>query len=183
MNYSKQLSLAANPETEFANYWKSTKRKVHGGVYAQGKRKTARPIDTKKPIHLVLRSSRAKGSLSFWNHRSKVDATVKTHAHRLGIKIYSYSNNGNHLHISLRVISRAQFQKYLRTITGLIARIILKAKKGQPKGKFWDALAFTRVADWGRAYANLNDYIRQNILEAAGVVAYKPRRHRLVNTS
>jgi hypothetical protein len=39
-------------------------RSTHGGELARGKRKTMRPLDPKQALHLVLRSSKAKGSLS-----------------------------------------------------------------------------------------------------------------------
>jgi hypothetical protein len=173
---TKQLALRGSKE--FENYWSNTKRRVHGGSYAKGKRKTARPIDTKKPIHLVLKSTKAIGQKSFLHpkNRKLVDETVYKYAKRFGIRIYTYSNSGNHLHLNVRAKSRQLFQSYLRTISGIIPRVILKAKKGEPKGKFWDALAFTRVADWGRAYQNLKSYIVQNILEAAGVTPYQPRK-------
>ena len=38
---------------------------VHGGEYSVGKRKIIRPVSTKKPMHLTLRSSFAIGRYSF----------------------------------------------------------------------------------------------------------------------
>ncbi len=43
--------------------------------------------------------------------------------------------------------------------------------KGQ-KDRFWDTLAFTRVADWGRQFTNLRKYIFRNVLEASGAITY-----------
>jgi REP element-mobilizing transposase RayT len=168
----------AGASDEFDNYWKETSRRVHGGEYAKGKRKTARPFDTKKPVHLVLRASSAKGTLSLLSPRNQIPVKQIIHkfARRWGVTIYKYSNNGNHLHLALRAKNRWEFQKFLKTITGLIARYVLRAKKGKAKGKFWDNLAFTRVAEWGKAYKTLEDYVLQNILEAAGAIPYKPRR-------
>jgi hypothetical protein len=169
-------------DSDFKSYWKNSSRKTHGGIYSTGKRKSKRPFDSKKPIHLVVRSSRAVGSRSFWhpNNKSKVDSIVHKFAAQNGIKIFDYSNNGNHLHISLKAPDRRAFQKYLRTAAGLIPRLITKAKKGEPRGKFWDALAFTRVADWGRSFNNLRAYIYRNVLEAAGIIPYDRNTYKLI---
>jgi REP element-mobilizing transposase RayT len=169
--------------SEFHDYWKESGRKVHGGVYAQGKRKTQRPFDSRKPVHLVLRSSRAKGELSMLriNRQIKIKRLIEKYARRWNISLYKYSNNGNHLHILLRAKDRGGFQRFLRTVTGVVARLVLKAKRGARQGQFWDTLAFTRIADWGQSFKNAKAYVLQNILEAAGVVPYKNRKYKLVN--
>ena len=177
---AKQLSFS-DYSAEFKEYWRDTKktnRKVHGGTLSIGKRKTARPFDDKKPVHVVLRSSRAKGAYSMLNrqHKGTVNSIVYDHALRCGIRLYNYSNNGNHLHILLRSRELGALQKFLRSIAGIIARKVNGATKGNAKGRFWDALVFTRVSEWGRAFENLQNYVIQNILEAAGAVPYRDRR-------
>jgi hypothetical protein len=92
-----------------------------------------------------MRATKAKGPMAFWT-----------------------SNNGNHLHILLRSKHNRDFQNFLRTVAGHIAQMVTKAHRGAPKGKFWDALTFTRLGDWQRAYENLKDYVLQNLYEAAG---------------
>jgi REP element-mobilizing transposase RayT len=181
MSRSAQQSLTSVSD-EFSTYWKASGRRFHGGSHAKGKRKTKRPLDTKRPIHLVLSSKKAKGSLSFLSplNKNKVDRIVHEYAHRFGIRIYDYSNSGDHLHLQLKISSREQFQRYLRTITGVIARMILKAKKGIPKGKFWSAPAFTRIADWGKGFKNLRKYIFRNVLEASGVIPYDRKNLKFV---
>lgn len=176
---AKQLSFA-DYSSEFKEYWrdiKKTKRSVHGGAYAKGKRKTARPFSAKKPIHLVLRSSRAKGAYSMLNPRNRgnINSTVYDHAVRCGVILYNYSNNGNHLHMLLRSKEHESLQKFLRSVAGIIARKVTGACKGNAQGKFWDSLAFSRVSEWGKAFDNLKNYVIQNILEAAGVVTYRER--------
>jgi putative transposase len=180
----KQLTFGQASE-DFNGYWKDTNRKFHGGVHAKDKRKTSRPLDTKKPVHLVMSSAKAKGSLSFRSpvNKRRVDSIIQEYAQRFGVRVYDYSNNGNHLHLSIKISSREGFQKYLRTVTGLIARVITKAKKGQARGKFWDALAFTRVADWGRGFANLKKYIFRNVLEASGAVSYDRNNLKFIKIS
>ncbi len=181
---SKQQSFAIVSD-EFKDYWKDTGRRVHGGEYAKKKRKTARPFDSTKPMHLILRSSIAEERLSMrWQtNRDRVESIVYKYAKKFHVRIYRFSNNGNHLHIALKAQDKTNFQKYLRTITGLIARFILKAEKGKEKGKFWDTLAFTRIADWGKSFTHLSNYIWQNLREAAGLVPYKPRAKNQKSTS
>jgi hypothetical protein len=45
---------------------------------------------------------------------------------------------------------------------------VTKAKKGKKKGKFWDALSFTRVIHWGRDFKDLTTYFIKNEIESFG---------------
>lgn len=170
---------------EFKDYWKQSGRKIHGGTYAKGKRKTSRPFDSRKPMHVVMRSSKAIGTQSFRNFENQplVDKIIRTYAMKFGVQIYKFSINGNHLHILIRAKRKEHFKSFLRTTAGLIARKITGAKKGVSKGKFWDTLTFTRIAEWGKAFENLRRYVVQNILEAAGVIPYQPRKRKILTGS
>jgi REP element-mobilizing transposase RayT len=174
----KRQQTFASSSGEFKDYWLATGRKVHGGDYANGLRKTKRPFSSKKPMHLVLKSLKAKGSLSMWarSNSNYIYKLIYKHAEACEVKLYKYSNNGNHLHLAIRAKDHKLFKKFLRTIAGLIARHVLKAEKGRAKGKFWDALAFTRIAEWGKSFQTLKRYILQNVLEAAGVIPYQSRK-------
>ncbi len=144
----------------------------HGGEHSIGKRKTRRPIHTKKPMHLTMRSASAKGksSLGLPRHRNFIERKVREYASRWGIRIYTFSNNSNHLHMVIRTTTRAGFQNFLRTLSAQVATFVTGAKKGAALGKrFWDLLAFTRVAEWGRAYAVAKDYVEMNQQEAVGL--------------
>jgi hypothetical protein len=134
-----------------------------------GKRKVQRPFDRKKPIFLTLKASCAKGKLSMrnYNHEVEIKSLIDREAKRSGAKLHSYSNNANHLHIFASFPSRVAFQKFLRTITAMIARLVTGARKGKPFGKFWDALAHSRVVVGKRAYAEVMNYVEKNIFEAS----------------
>jgi hypothetical protein len=98
-------------------------------------------------------------------------------AQRQGIRIYRYANSGNHLHVVLRAKSRVAYQRFIRTVTGLIARLTLGVERGRGSGiKFWDARPFTRILEWGRDYQTAVAYVSQNTLEALGFVPYAPRK-------
>ena len=142
---------------------------AHGGEIRTGKRKVARPICTKRPLHLVLKSSRAKGPWSFHQHKDAIKKLLKTSARQYGVRVLGYENVGNHLHLIVQAKRRADFQNFLRVLAQAVCFLVTKARKGSPIGKFWDALAFSRVVEWGRDYLNLLEYLRKNEWEAGGM--------------
>ena len=152
--------------------------KVHGGASASGNPREKRPLSTKLPIHLVMKSSRAIGVRSMLRKRTalEVKAVIDDHAKKNGVKVYRYANSGNHLHLVVKITNRALFSKFLRVVSGLIARLVLGAEKSSAKlragSKFWDARPFTRVAEWGKAFDSLCDYLTLNTLEALGFVKH-----------
>lgn len=142
-------------------------RVQHGGV-TKGRRKTIRPLDRKKPLHLVLKSSAAKGSLSFLGAKNRlfVERTIRDTAKKFGVTVHSFQNVGNHLHAIVKFTKREGFQNFLRTATALIARAVTGARRGKPFGRrFWDALAFTRVINGRRDLAQTEAYLAKNELE------------------
>ncbi len=149
-------------------------RAEHGGALngkdrRVGKRKVERPFDRKKPLFIPLKASCAKGKLSMRNYNREIEikSLIDREAESAGAKLHSYSNNGNHLHLLASFPSRAAFQKFLRTITAMIARLVTGARKGKPFGKFWDALAHSRVVTGKRAYLEVMNYVEKNIFEAS----------------
>ncbi|MBI3557763.1 MAG: transposase [Deltaproteobacteria bacterium] len=142
----------------------------HGGEIRKGKRKLARPVDTKRPMHLVLRSTRAKGrwSLLAPGNGRVVRRLVFELAAPSEVRVYDFANSGNHIHLLVRARTRKGFQRYLRALTGLLARRITGARKGRRVGRFWDALAFSRVVAWGRDYHQAKKYLGLNRIEAMG---------------
>ncbi|MGE3608672.1 MAG: transposase [Bacteriovoracaceae bacterium] len=93
---------------------------------------------------------------------------LKKYAERFNIKIYRVSVNSNHLHLLIVVKRRVHIKHFLRSVTGLIARLM-------GAGKLWEYLAFSRVSDWGKQYRILMKYIQKNVLEASGIITYEPR--------
>ena len=154
---------------------------VHGGEHSVGKRKKSRPLNTRKPIHLTLRSSYAVGKHSFRTKRNEafISKLIKELSRKWGIRIYKHSINSNHLHFSLKALTRRGFQNFLRVLSAQVATFVTGAKKGKPFGKrFFDLPAFTRIGEWGKAFKTLTDYVVQNVMEARGLIAYQPRTTR-----
>lgn len=168
------LDLSKNSKTE-----DFSRRTIHGHETQKGRRKLFRPLDTRKPLHLVFRSDRAKGpwSLKRFKHIEQIRRLTYTLARKNQVKIIQYANGGNHLHLLVHAKDRNGFKRFTRTLTGLIARLVTGAKKGSPiPGKFWNSLFFSRVIEWGRAYFAAKYYVIQNELESEGLVPYTPRK-------
>jgi putative transposase len=166
---SQQLSFIKKPKL------------THGGSSTKGHARTARPLCTKRPIHLVMRASCATGSKSFLApaFKTKIEIVLQRQAAVFGVKIYDFANGGNHFHLIVKIFSHSGFKNFLRAVSGLIARLVSGAQKGRAIGKkFWDARPFTRVAAWGKAYEYLKSYLTLNKLEAMGFIAHQPRTHK-----
>lgn len=151
-----------------------------GGSYLKNYNpKSKRPIDTKKALHVVLRSSHATGDKSFKNkkYEARVWQIVSFHAQKTGIRVYEYANAGNHLHLLLRTKNRSDYNTFIRTITGLIARVVGKSERGVPlKKKFWDGRPFSRVVSFAkREFQTVKNYLLRNVLEAIGWMPYVAR--------
>ncbi|MCM2323189.1 MAG: hypothetical protein NDJ90_07985 [Oligoflexia bacterium] len=168
---------------------KRTRPLAHGGDVTRGKRKTARPFDHKQALHVVLRSSKARGERSLLHprHCNHVRALTKRLEERWGVTVYRYANVGNHLHLLVRARTRPAWQGFIRELSGGIAMLVTGARKGQglprekaglPRGigvadsaqrGFWDELVFTRIVAYGRDFAGVARYVCTNLWEGAGV--------------
>lgn len=160
------------------------KDKEHGGELSQGKRKTFRPIDPKQALHIVLRSSKAKGQLSMLHPKycNSIERFVQKTARRWGVKLYRFANVGNHLHLLIQVPTREAWKRFSKELSGGIAQIVTGAQKGaaldrdknpsipeSAKRGFWDHLLYTRIVSFGRDFNGMCRYIIKNLFEAAGV--------------
>ena len=165
---SKQSSLFKYFEDDQSH--KRYGRTEHGGLKSKNIRKNERPLSTKRPTHLVLKSLHAKGHLSFLNFKNKafIEKLIREKAKKFGIKIQDFANVGNHIHLKIKYSSRLSFQKFLKSITSQIARFVTGAKRGKPFGKaFWEGLAYTRVLTSKLEELNLKGYIEANRVQAA----------------
>lgn len=104
-----------------------------------------------------------------------IQRVLKDKAKKFGVGIADQANVGNHLHLKIRIASRESFQKFLKSVTNLIARKVTGARKGKPFGRFWQGLAFTRVLMSYTEELNLRGYIMANRLEAATSPAARER--------
>jgi REP element-mobilizing transposase RayT len=154
-------------------------KKYFGGSLLKGNARGKRPMGKRSALHLVLRSDLAKGNLSLLHpDRAKlIQDLIYRFANKFAVKVYRYANSGNHLHLLVRPHNRYAYRNFIKTITGLIARLTLKVERGRAKGlKFWSVKPFSRIVEFGKDYKGLCSYILQNTLEALRLISYKPRK-------
>lgn len=155
--------------------------KVFGGALLKGNPRESRPLSVKRPLHLVMRSSLARGKLTFLDPKraKRIENAIRRNGVLQGVKIFRYANSGNHLHLIILPQSRVAFHSFVRGISGVIARITFGVERGKALGKkFWDARPFTRILEWGREFKTVSKYVLQNTLEAIGFIPYQPRKHK-----
>ena len=181
---SKQLSLL--PKNQIAPLGTKAWAKAFGGDLLAGKRKVARPLATNRPIHLVLKSSKAKGNLCFLNHQSHLDKKLRRISRKWGIAIRKTAWVGNHVHLIIQIGSRVQYQGWIRELTGSIVRVLSERVRellscGKPLcpslienlKSFFDHRPFTRIIEWGRDYSQMVAYIVLNQMEVFGLRKYR----------
>jgi REP element-mobilizing transposase RayT len=148
--------------------------KSFGGILRNSRlgRQGSRPLATRSSMHLVLRSSKAKGlqSLNRGHHKLRIREIFWKFSQRYGVRIYSLANVGNHLHVHMQLSNRHTYKKFICAVTAAIALLITKAKKGFPQKKskherFWDYRPFTRILTSWTEFLKLKDYLFINKLE------------------
>ncbi len=176
----KQFSMIAPGKAAYGGILRTTRRG----------RSCARPLSTRHSMHLVLRSSKAKGVYSFLKPRNagRIKLIIQKFSYIYGVKILSLANVGNHLHLHIRLGNRFAYKPFIRSITGAIAMavtgrnrwsrdfssLMTKSRTGGStapilEGKFWDYRPFTRLIIGFRSFLNMNDYVHINQLEGQGV--------------
>jgi REP element-mobilizing transposase RayT len=138
-----------------------------GGSSLLGKRKTARPLSTKKPLHLVLKSE----SSSLFNPGNRaLEKLIRDHAKKYSIAVYAFSFNWSHLHLVLKIPTRGSYMAFVRTVTAAIISFLSKQKGRTLKGTF-TLRPFTRILNWGRDLRNVINYNELNDLEGWGLLS------------
>ena len=122
-------------------------------------------------MHLVLRSSKAKGPWSFRRPRNerRLKTILEKFSTRFAVRILSFANVGNHLHLQIKLGNRHTYRPFIRAVTAAIAMAVTGASRWKKvEGKFWDLRPFTRIVVGWRAVLTLRDYIAVNRLEGHG---------------
>jgi hypothetical protein len=154
--------LKDSPKAYGGDLLKTRKGRAHG-----------RPLDTHNTMHLVLRSSKAKGEQSFYRieNSRKIWGIIERFSKKYGIRVLSFANVGNHLHLQIKLANRFTYRPFIRAVTSAIAMAISgrsRWNKQGPKEKFWDLRPFTRVVIGWRAFLTLQDYLTINRAEGFG---------------
>ena len=176
----------------------------HGGAFYVGRRHSRRPLNTKAPLHITLRSDLAVGTRSLLKHQAHIESVIQKSAKKFDIRIYNKAICATHIHLLIRGKYRTDIQNFFRVVAGHIAQEILrlnplkphessnrgnashdKVRKPRYQRKFWAQLIYSKILSWGRQFHATNAYVAQNILEALGLIPYKTRLNikRKFNTS
>ena len=144
-----------------------------GGSLSKNKRKSKRPLNVKRPIHIVFRSTKAihKFSLFHPNNKANINALVYDLSLKYKIRIYNFVNSGNHLHLLIHSKDKLNLQNYFRELASKIALFIYSGK-----GKFWTSIVYTKLLSWGKQFKNVDHYLIQNELEVLKAIPYQSRR-------
>lgn len=179
-----------------------TDLRFFGGRLLHGKRRSARPLSSKESIHVVMRSSWAKGTNSFLHTRNKNEILrlIKIISKQYFIKIYQTALVGNHLHLVINISHRRNYKTFARVLSSRIASHVMRQQSfkvfkrslqnqewgdphpGAPETQgisqqFWQFRPWTRVLYWGRDFKKCCKYLVQNTLEALGFIEYTPRKN------
>ena len=133
-----------------------------GGARKPG-RKGMRPLCNKRGVHLILKTRR-----NLFKESQTVLTTVSPMANKFGVKIYNLAIAFDHAHFLLKFPSRDAYRKFIRAITGLLAK-----KLG---AKLFTQAPFTRLFTWQSEYWILKRYMEQNREETLGHRPYRERK-------
>ncbi|MCE3009233.1 MAG: hypothetical protein LW875_01305 [Proteobacteria bacterium] len=138
------------------------KARSFGGEKLRKRRKIRRPLLPGKVHHVVFKSSKAKGSLSFYTHKLLIAHLLKEKSRKFFVDIQDFVNMGNHLHLKVRFKDRHRFGQFLKSFAGTLARKMTGARKGKAFGRFWDGLVFTRILVSSFEELSLKGYFEGN---------------------
>lgn len=146
-------------------------KKEFGGSLLTGKRKTKRPLSTKHPLHLILKSCE-KGIFNPSN--KSLEKLIKSQAQKFNIKIYDLALNWSHIHMAIRIKSREHYIGFIKSLTSILAQ---KVRHSRPQLKeIFHLRPFTRILTWGRDFKTVLNYQTLNQLEALGLVNRKKKK-------
>jgi REP element-mobilizing transposase RayT len=150
---------------------------AHGGVLRNTRRgrSSGRALAVRHTMHVVLRSTKAKGKWSFTyrHHRQLVSRIITKHAAKNKISLLAMANVGNHIHLHLQLPFRRAYFPFIRAISGAIALSIMRASKNSRRvfghaGRFWDHRPYSVVITKMTHFLRMKDYMRVNTLEGQG---------------
>lgn len=150
---NKQISFS-DIESNFSSSFKI--QKSYGGSLGLGKRKTRRPLDSKKPLHLVLK---ATNSYTLLNNKVAVEQIIHLFSVKFGIKLHAKAVQHDHIHLCLSFQNRRIYTMWIRAVTGSLVQRVTGLK--------FKFLPFTRIINsWRNDFRSVQNYIAKNQAEA-----------------
>ncbi len=126
-----------------------------GGSLNKGKRKGARPLNLKAPIHLVLK---AEDSLQLFRNTDFIKSQTEKLSAKFGVKVYSIAIHEDHIHGVFSFPNRIIYRGWIRSLTGVLSRKVAGLK--------WRLRPYTRILTWGKQYKSVLGYLKFNHDEA-----------------
>lgn len=148
-----------------------------------GHRKSTRPLSRKHVVHVVMKSSQARGSNSLLGPRRArmVRQVLRLQSQKTGIQILETINLGSYLHLTLRVPHRKAYTDFIRAISGLIARKILGKERGKAgshssaqnknRQSFWESRPLTQILKTDLAWSSVFRQLRERTVLAKRISA------------
>jgi hypothetical protein len=149
------------------SFFKPAPKEFGGALSGKGKRKTARVLDCRKPLHFVLKSKKT-GNL--YLHRVLIRKLLYLYAKRFAVKVYKESVQKDHFHFCIKITNRLLYRAFIRALTGVIAQHLGKG--------LWMLTPYSRVVTWGRDLGYVLDYLLLNDCEVGKIVPYAIRKSR-----
>jgi len=134
-----------------------------GGSDLKSNPKIARPISTKRAMHIVIKTHLKREACNFQSAESKVRAKIKSLCEKWGIKIYRGVVMSTHIHLILRCRSRNSLRHFLREVGSFLGMLF---GRGAP---LFSGRPFSRIIEWGKDYAATYRYLDLNFLEKLGI--------------
>lgn len=116
-------------------------------------------------MHLILKSS-FKGIFNPSNR--SLHELLYRQAKKFGVKIYDFAVNWSHIHLLILIRNRADYLKFIRALTSIIAA---RAKVFDKKfDRIFTLRPFTCILSWGRDFKTALNYQVLNQLESVGLI-------------
>ncbi len=149
----------------------------HGGEHSRRAQfRVKRPLSTRDSMHIVIKSSLAKGKHSFRGENLKtVNQLVTRVSHHYGVKIQRYANSGNHLHLIVHCRNRTMLERWMKILPQRLMFLVTKLTKNTSLFKligrknFFDYRPFSRILVGRRSFRYCANYVEKNILEVEGL--------------
>ena len=100
------------------SFLKPAVKEFGGSLAVKGKRKIERVLDSRKPLHFVLKS---KKSANLYSHRVLLRKLLYLYAKRFGVKVYKESVQQDHFHFCIKITNRDFYRRFIRALTGVIS--------------------------------------------------------------
>ena len=160
MTFRRQALMTREPHATLVDM----KNDGFGGILLRYKRKSKRPLDFKKSMHLVLRLRENLPNLL--SPRAQIlRAGFLKCATKYNIRVYDLVFNHSHVHASILIPERKAYVAFIREWTSRLALYFSKITRIKIR-KLFEYRPYTRIVRWGRAFQALKKYMQKNEAES-----------------